>query len=122
MTVNSVALKRSTDCDGRRLFNGDDVDGRTYHRLTVRHTPDDGAPGHIAIAPDFNTSGPVSATIRGVVRDISPVPPPSKSSGRVTFVQTTHRWTVSGPALGTFIARPATAARHLHMATSSPRA
>ncbi|MBX2999367.1 MAG: proprotein convertase P-domain-containing protein [Caldilineaceae bacterium] len=51
-----------------------DTGGSPAHRLTVEHTPDDGPPGHIAIAPDFTASGPVSATVRGVVRDISPVP------------------------------------------------
>lgn len=43
------------------------------YRLTVQHTPDDGAPAFTAIRPDFTVAGPVSATIPGVVADASPV-------------------------------------------------
>ncbi|RMF40690.1 MAG: DUF11 domain-containing protein [Anaerolineae bacterium] len=43
------------------------------YRLRVTHTPDDGAPGYVAILPSFTQSGPISATIPGVVRDAAPV-------------------------------------------------
>ncbi|MCE7984102.1 MAG: hypothetical protein DYG89_23250 [Caldilinea sp. CFX5] len=47
---------------------------RPRFRLQVEHTPDDGAPGYVAIAADFTTSSPISATIQGLVRDASAVP------------------------------------------------
>ncbi|MEZ4619079.1 MAG: hypothetical protein R2867_26690 [Caldilineaceae bacterium] len=50
------------------------VDGPPAHRLQIEHSADDGAPGYIAIAPNFTIGGPMGATVQGVVQDRSPVP------------------------------------------------
>ena len=49
------------------------VDSLPDIRLQATHTPDDGAPAFVAIQSDLSTSGPISTTISGLVRDAAPV-------------------------------------------------
>ena len=72
--VTSVTLDIDPSIQRDGCVPSGDATAVPAHRLSVEYTADDGAPGYVAIAPDFSASGPISATVRGVVRDLSAVP------------------------------------------------